>query len=235
MNQKGFALISMTVALPLVFIICISGLWLVWFMNQKKGLHNMCHHHLLKAQDYLVRGNTDLLRLNPIAKALIFQKRTLDAIILFAPPPAKATALIQRRFVVAEQQFLKKTQQGIIGFANIMANKELLKYQMAYRRKMRELNRLWKSQSSIPSFLEAYPKISQVKVDWPDIAPTYKRGSSHEKIQRFKARWKVPIRNAMPDWLLNYVPVSELWLGECATHPHKGVSQWNAAIGEGNH
>lgn len=235
MNNQGFSTLSFIVFLPLALILTFSVFWIVWFNNQKLAVENICHYHLLKAQDHLVSGNNKIMNLNFYAKFLIIQKRVLNVVIIVAPPPAKAAAIAQRKIVVAQQKILNKVQRSIIHLSNIRANGELFKLRRSFNEKNKEIKNFWNVQTSRSPVVGIFPKTSQIKIDTKDIASTYKRIANHESKQSFNAQWRIPIKRFLPNWVTQLVPVQNNWYGQCQTHPHQGEFKWRSAIGKGSH
>lgn len=236
MNQKGFTTIAMITWAPFVAALLAGTLWTIWFLNLNKALDNICHEGVMKSQEIIVEGNNKIMALNKKAWVFFLEKKALELTILFGPPPAKAVAKARRKIVVANQKILKKQQQGLFMTSRYRAKAELFKLKAKMRKKVEEIKNRWKKSSSKPTF-HIVPTSSQLKIKIKDIAPIYKRTSSHSNAQRIRARWSIPIKSMMPDWLLRLVPIGQSWRGQCFSHPHprKGRFIWRASIGKGNH
>ncbi len=235
MSEKGFATILLLIWAKVLLILLLGFAWTFWFLNQSKRMDNLCHEGVLKAQEQLVFYNNQIMALNFRARMLYLEKKALDVTILFGPPPAKAAAQARKKLVVAEQHFLRKTQQAFFKAGQGTVQYHLLRLRGRFYSRTKEIGKHWRSDQWFLGQISIEPKNSQLRVDWQDIAPTYKREDQHPKNQSMSARWVVPIRSALPLWLTRFVPVQSVWKGECFSHPHPGGFQWSARIGKGNH
>ena len=235
MSKKGFTTIGFTLIMPVIFILSLSGFWILWLINSKHQLNNLCHYYLLKAQDELINGNEKVLYLNSIANRLYMQKKSLEALILVAPPQIKMPAKIQRRIVIVQQKALATKQMSIFKIYKYKSQSPLYEFRRKFSVKLNEIIRIWGQKQKIIYDLNIIWKKSQLAIKRKDIASTYYRKIKHENLQSIRAKWSIPIRILLPDWVKSFVPIQKLWIGECASHPHKGGLKWVSNIGKGNH
>lgn len=227
------AQIYLILILPIVFTLVFSGLWMVWFMNQRHRIENLCHESLLKSQKTLVDGNTKLLSHNLEAYSLIVAKRILKKLMKSPNPAVIAAATAGYATVKAEQKRLAGVQKNIIFQMNLQSQYSLLNFRRLFYEKIREMASLWKTTEYHIPYLAIYPKKSQVKIRIKDIASVYKRTAFHKVGQTMKADWRIPLRNFFPRWLESYFKSHNQWVGECASHPtNKGGLKWYPSIGE---
>ncbi len=235
MNQRGFAMISLVFWIPLIVTILFSIFWIIWLMQQRMKLNNLCHHYVLKSQEALVDRNNDIMNLNPRARWLWAEKKALDVLILTAPPPVKAAAQVRRKVVVIEQKALRTLQNGLFKVGLFNARRALYEFRKEFHKTTQDWSRYWKSPNRSRSRLILKPTNSQLAVEVRDIARVYKRKPLHWAQQRIQAQWDIPLRELLPTWVLHWVPVHKVWSGRCHSHPHSGGHLWKAAIGAGRH
>jgi hypothetical protein len=236
MNNKGMSLIVFLLFLPLVTTLLYSFFWMLWFLKTQMQVDNLCQHHVLKAQEHLVAANNQVMALNPKALALNIEKKALNVAILTGPPPVKAAAKIRKKIVVAKQKMIRKMQRGIFAQGHFLANQSLFSMQREYAAFQKRIYRFWQQPQAIIYPIITQPKKTQLKIQFQDIAPTYRRTAQHKASQSINAQWALPLKTFLPPWLLQWVPVHTLWRGGCASHPNrKGEIQWRAVIGEANH
>ncbi len=234
MNQKGFVSLCLVIWAPLFLTILSYGLWMVWLINQKHQLNNLCHHHLLKSQQALVDGNNRLLLHNPKALALILEKRNLDRLILTSPPPVKAAALLKRKRVLAQQIKLSLLQKNIIKTHKELSKSWAQKLRLNLHRALRKRSEFFQGDKNILAQVRVRWSISRIKIKFRDKASTYQRGTNHALAQTMSANWSIPLQSVTPPWLSPFVKNKNNWLGSCQTHPDSsGGLKWYAAIGGG--
>lgn len=238
-SQSGFITIAFVVMAPLFLVLLLGTAWILWFLNQKHKLDNICYQHVLDSQTLLIEGNQRLLNLNPRASLLIMEKRALNHTIQFGPPPAKAVAIARKAIVVAQQTQLKAQQQGILKLAAFRSRAELQKLKLAMQSEAHKLSRFWRTQDHGRPTVTIHWKPSQTRVRIPDIAPVYKLSPQYERQQVHFVRWRIPIHRILPRWLSQIVwseaRFEKNWYGQCESHPHQGVQKWHSAIGAGKH
>ncbi|MCJ8276749.1 MAG: hypothetical protein HRT44_01750 [Bdellovibrionales bacterium] len=229
-NQKGFAIYSFIVATPLFLSLAIMSAWLIWFLNQKHRLDNLCQHYTLKAQENLVKTNNSVLKLNYKAYALIIEKRALELTMLTAPPPVAAAAKLRRKMVIGQQYALKKVQKGLVNTGNLRAQLLSFELRREYIKILRELERHWGASSSFPK-IEIYWNKSKIKRKFYEIAPPYKRIAKHSSAQEIRVNWAIPLSSISPGWLKKFITIGKTWKGQCSSHPQKRRFKWEAQIG----
>ncbi len=235
MSNRGFVNISLIAWFPFIAVLLFSAFWLIWFLQQKMVMANLCQQYTLKSQEILVDRNNKIMNLNSRAWWLWGEKKALDIAILTGPPPVKAAAKIRRKMVVAEQKSLRGIQKGFFNSANFQSRRALYQLRSQFRRQTKKWQDFWGSNRRIRSSLQVFPKQSQLAVRIHDIAPVFKRRNQHSRQQSIKATWRIPLADMLPSWLKEKVPVHRHWTGACYSHPHLGGLQWRAAIGKGNH
>ncbi len=235
MNNRGFVNVSLIAWFPLIAVLLFSSFWLLWFLQQKMVMANLCQQYTLKSQEILVDRNNRIMNLNSRALWLWGEKKALDLAILTGPPPVKAAAKIRRKMVVAEQRALRRTQKSFFNSANFQSRRALYQLRREFHRQTKKWQGFWGSPHQVRSSLQLFPAQSQLAVRIHDIAPVFKRRSEHWRQQGIKARWRIPLSEILPTWFKEMVPVHRHWVGTCHSHPHLGGLQWKAAIGKGNH
>ena len=80
-NSSGFVTIALVIALPFIMALTFSGLWTLWFINQKRTMTNLCHSHVLKSQDELISGNRAIVNMNWQASLLMCARRNVSMTI----------------------------------------------------------------------------------------------------------------------------------------------------------
>ena len=195
----------------------------------------MCHHYVIKAQEAIVKSNNQIMSLNSKAQWLFWEKKALNAIILTAPPQAKAAAKVRKKFVVLQQKTLLQIQKTLFAKGQVVSNISFFALKKDFQTFTQNIGSQWNRSPGWKGEISVFPQKSQLKRQLRDIAPTYKRNQNHWSAQKIKAQWVVPIKELMPHWLKTWAPIHKQWRGECASHPHKGGLLWTAAVGEGNH
>ncbi|MCB0378546.1 MAG: hypothetical protein KDD33_08645 [Bdellovibrionales bacterium] len=233
-NQKGYTLISFCFFLPIVFIVVFSCLWVTWFLVQKNRLENICHHHTLLAQQYLVKNNNKLLNLNRRAWQLYLEKKALQELIRSAPPQARLVLALRLRRVIQQQVILRKQQKSFIYTGNVWSKRQAFLLKKDFSQQVHNMAKAWNKPFSYPQLHFSWSK-SQVTPLLSDIAPPYRRAIRHESKQVISLRWSIPMGSMTPSWLTHWVPLHKKAQGVCFSHPHKGGFQWVAAIGKGKH
>ncbi len=233
MNNKGMAQVYLILILPIVFTLLFSGMWMVWFMNQRNRIENLCHESLLRSQEILVEGNTNLLSYNMEAYSLIIAKRILKKLMKSPNPWVVLAASAGYVTVKAEQKRVAGIQQSIITQMNSRSQTSVYDFRRNFYHKIQDMASLWKTTEYRAPELHIYPKQSQVKIRIKDIASVYKRPVHHKAAQTMKAEWRIPLSNFFPRWLQSYFTGQNQWVGECASHPtNKGGLTWYPVIGE---
>lgn len=234
-NNKGFITIAVIIFLPFIFIVLFGSLWTLWFIKQKHSLDNICYQSVLKAQETLIKGNQNLLRLNPYAKSLIIQKKLMNKLILASPPQVKIAARAKKQLIIKQQKALYLKQRAIIHSSNLISQQSLYNLKRRLQKKLHKILRFWgKSQFANINFQPYWPN-SQIKVLTHDIASTYKRGLKHSTKQTLSATWKIDLNEIIPLWLQKIIKTKKYWQSHCSSHPHKGEHHWFALIGKDKH
>lgn len=234
-NQRGFVTLSLIVMSPILLTATFGFAWILWFLNSKHKLDNICYEHLLRSQEFLIKGNDQLLHLNKRALPLIQEKRRLNILIRTGPPPVRAAALAQRTVVVASQYQLRAQQLGILQRANSKSLATLQSLKMRIQQECLAIGRFWSQRSFGKALVRVFWKSSQISVRIYDIAPVYQLLPTYESQQAHKVEWGLPLRRLIPDWLARIVTPQRQWAGQCESHPHQGGLRWHSAIGTGRH
>ncbi len=232
MNENGFVTIAIVILLPLLFLLSFACGWLIWFMNNKHQLDNLCHEAVLSSQEMLVESNDKLLLLNSQAYSLIMKKRALDVIILTAPPHLKIPAQAQRKVVVLQQKALRIKQKAIVYVGNVRSRSRLMGLRSNFYAHVRDIQKFWKSEQHARAMIRIYWKPSQVTPKIQDIAPVFQRAAQHDSRQAFSVDWEIPLQALAPKWIKQIIPIHKGWLGQCDSHPMKGGFKWSATIGK---
>ncbi len=221
--------------LPLLLVSLFSVFWVLWFIQQNLKVSSLCHRYVLMSQEAIVERNNQIMNLNSQARWLWAEKKALDAVILTGPPPAKAAAKVRRKFVVWEQKSLRTIQKSLFSSGQWKSRRALYQLRKDFDKQVSYWQMFWNSPRPRIPTLNLFPTTSQLAVQIQDIAPTYKRRSSHWISQGIAVHWAIPLSEVLPPWLKTWVPIHKNWQGQCFSHPHRRGVQWKAAIGKGRH
>lgn len=233
MNRKGFMTVGLIIYLPVLFSLIFSFYWIVWFLNQKHKLDNICYQYLLAAQDHLVDGNNKLLQLNPQAQRLINEKKFWSQVLKTAPPKLKAAAYLRKKQIMAQQVLLKTTQKRVRETAEFQSQKQMRTLHTEMNKQFRRIHDFWQTQSNQSARVRPMWRESQIQVDQRDIAPTYKRSQAHSQLQTLKISWSFPLAHIIPQWMVRLANVQPSWHGLCESHPYNQGEKWQSSIGAG--
>lgn len=235
MNNKGMALISLIVLMPLILGLFFSCAWMIWFLRKKTQLELLCHQSVLRTQEDLINTNRAIMALNPKALWLFTQKKALEFTILTGPPPAKAAAKLARRQIILRQKKLQNIQNHLFKAAKYQNQISVFRFKQKFHSFL--LKSFGPIQKKSPKkYLHFKPTESRLAIAVPDIASVYMRAIDHWHQQQISARWNIPLHELVPVWIKRLVPMSSQWSGQCFSHPHyEGDLLWKAAIGKGKH
>jgi len=233
MTEKGFMTVGLIIYLPLLFALMFSFYWIVWFLNQKHQLENICFRYILAAQDDLINGNNRLIQLNPQAQRLIIEKKFLNTVIKTAPPKVRAVAYLRKKQIIAQQALLKSTQESLLLSSEYRSRQQMRKLHNEIQKHFRQMQDFWQTQPAQAPHLRPQWRKSQVQIDQKDIAPTYKRSQSHSQQQTLKMHWSLPLNQVAPQWLVRLASIQPKWLGFCESHPYHQGGKWHSSIGAG--
>lgn len=217
MNQNGFATSSLLTLLPLLLSIAAFAAGSFLIMNENRRALFECRAGLMDAQEDLLNDMDKLLKLNPQARALKFQRAAAQAGVAAAVgyPLALPAAQATLQAVVAAQRVLDLTQRGIITSANLSA-----------ARKVHSVSQKVSDQVSAVRV----PQMS-VAPKSPDLAPEYEVTNDIEQRHTIKIAWIFHPLKALPNWLNKILEQRPLqFTAECSTTSEKGESTWKPRL-----
>ncbi len=233
MNRKGFMTLGLIICLPVLFTLIFSFYWIVWFLNQKHKLDNICYNNLLMAQDHLVDGNNKLLQLNPQAQRLISEKRFWTQVMKTAPPKLRAAAYLRKKQIISQQVLLKTKQKIILQTAEFRSRQQMGRLRTEIQKHFHRIRYFWQARKTQSERIRPKWLKSQIQVDQRDIAPTYKRSLAHSQLQTLKISWSFPLAQITPQWMVRMASVQPIWQGLCESHPYNQGGKWQSSIGAG--
>lgn len=235
MNNRGFATISLVFLAPFLVAATFGVFYMLWFIDQKNKVNNICYESVLKAQEELVSGNNFIMSMNGVAQFLYVQKKVLNKTIPVTPMPAKAALVVARNLIIAQQTYLGYLQKATLQKSNVLSNYQQVVLQKKFHKATSEIKKFWGAPALPFATIYSQPKSSQIQIKIKDIASVYYRRTDHSSSQMIQGQWFIPIDRWLPDWFVEIIPIQMSWSGQCASHPHKGGSKWQAASGQGNH
>jgi hypothetical protein len=207
---------------------------LAWFINEKQKIQLLCEKQVLQSQENLVKGENLLLELNIPARALVLQKKSLEAAILAAPTPVEKAALTAQLLVVIGQMRTLRTKQlWTIKIYEARAQGSLMVLQTEVRK---EISRVQKLLDALPIFVffnQSTPRIKLLTVFIDPLLPIYETPPALSVIQSLRAQIEMRGRRFFPHWLEFLRAKSFQWRESCTSHPRKGGFQWEAYLGMG--
>ena len=184
--DKGFVTLSLIWLAPFIFLLASGTLWMIWFINQKHQLDNICYEYVMKSQKALIDQNQKLMKLNALAKLLISEKKILNKLILTGTPEIKAAAQLKKLQVIAQQKALKLQQNVLFRLGESLSRVELFRLKKKMNRRFGKISRIWsKSRIQFLRFRVQW-KPSQLQVKIRDIAPSTKGETITPEIRPIK-------------------------------------------------
>ncbi len=121
-SQKGQAIIYIVIILPILALLLNYFFQFLVLLQATKSVQKQCRTQALQAQNMIIHGFNDLIKLNPEADRLRQRKQAaLRAFRAAVGPEARAAAAAYLAFVEAQQRLFQAQQLTIITEAKAKA------------------------------------------------------------------------------------------------------------------
>lgn len=214
-NQWGFSMLNFCFLIPIIFASGVLVFGSFQIISKYTDAQRECRIHVMGAQQILGQKLKELLDLNPLAKSLRTQEKTLKIARAAAILPS-VIAAIQAKIIINQfqQSILRGKQELILATAKIQAQREMAKLP-----------------TQINGVKFSNPHLKVYKSPPNAIAPDHHTMPFFTEVQTLKAHWKVPIQNFVPKIILkvfkNYPSAIE---GKCAATLIRKGDVWNPKL-----
>ena len=194
LNQKGFAIMTLTVGLSMMTACLMVLTSLIFSVRNYDLAQKICIEHAFSAQKSHKKSINKLLLLNPLATFLRLKQKTLEMALKVAIVPKVIAALkIAIKVVKKERKLLDKKQKSILKKSKQNMNKIFRSFNNTISSKIKD------TQYIRTNHHNPYPLA--VKPKQKDIAPNYDRVPNFSKKQTVTFKWNMVLQSALPKWL----------------------------------
>lgn len=232
MNERGFAMLSTLILLPLLITItALSGATYMLLRSDGATRHE-CRVELLRIQSLIARDLRRLLDLNPEATRLRYRRQAAEAkVAMTAATPAGAIAEMELSQVIAEQLLLAAKQQSLIQGARILSH---VGPEWARQRVHRSSEKTKPRSSLSPLDFTAQVQGSGFPlVASPLFSPTpdYQPARDFSRLQEMKVVWSFSLEKFLPPWFQKHLPITKLKASaRCSATIKEESGQWQARL-----
>jgi hypothetical protein len=232
LNSRGFALLLGVSLLPLLAGSLLSAFGIFAYLYKKNELLFDCERSLLKAQELLLRGEENILQLNPQIEQLVLKKRIFKKALVVTVTPVDR-ALIRAELLRIEILLVKlKARQIFLKYENERrAQQEMLLIQRQHLKKLRDFSRIWKAQL-LAQTSQTAPQMRIVARSIDPSAKIYQVPPQMAVQQTLTLRWSLRGSSLFPHWIRFLSNKEFFWQDSCSTYPKaKEDFRWQAEIG----
>ncbi len=222
---------------PFLLILFLAIATTLWMLNKKELLQWTCEHHSLIAQQMLIDGAYDLVRLNPRVESLVSHKRQLELEMRLAVGPERLAIAAQLMIVRGQMLLMRSQQKNIILTAESRARLELLKLKKNIKHQIDKIASDWHGKKLFHHLKNPNPQM-KVEPQFKDILlPTYHFAFDYQNRQRIDTNIKIWGPSPLPIWLKRLLKRDQFyWRDHCSTQPRKqGGLPWRSYLTKDKH
>lgn len=214
-NQKGGVTALTLSLLPVLLAVLIGFFYVTEALTFKEKARHLCRQQLSEAQSEIKKSTENLLKLNPLAKALDIKEKVVLAQLAAAVVALRWEQIprltVELNKINRKQKILDKQQKAILAYSRLQTNRALAKLR-------RELNAL--SSSFNATVLKA-----QIDSRWSThagvvlipktkrTAPEYEYPKDFESKQELDQKWKYSLQIVSP--LTKFLSYSQEFNDQC--------------------
>ena len=172
------------------FVFCFG--FLFYASQSKDAFRRTCATTAVELQKKIVLSENRLFAFNTLSTAYRLQIKTLQALLIAAPPPQKPPLIAQLEKVYAQQNQLDKLQKKLIQDANLFGGLEYKKLITQTENKNHEIRKLWSTYLNI--FTQVRTAQEPLLAVRPDSiggrGPNYEFDEPHINNQSVVLKWQ---------------------------------------------